>query len=267
MISTLQQFENEHPDGNLSQFLEEAALVSDLDSTDEESSRVLLMTIHSAKGLEFPIVFLCGMEDGVFPGYMSINSGNDEDIEEERRLAYVAITRAKDILYISAARGRMVRGETSYNPVSRFVREIPEELLSEDGDDTKGYLDYSRSRASEPERYASIPKSVDIEKAAASGLFKKNAMAALGSESRKKPVFERKQEPAKLSQKDVLKKAGEMKFGKPDYEVGDRVLHIKFGEGTVLAIEKAARDYQVTVNFDVAGQKIMYAGFAKLQKL
>lgn len=266
MISTLQQFENDHPDGTLSQFLEDVALVSDLDNADDESSRVLLMTIHSAKGLEFPIVFLCGMEDGVFPGYMSINSGNDEDIEEERRLAYVAITRAKDILFISAARGRMVRGETSYNPVSRFVREIPEELLSADTDDTKGYLDYSRSRASEPERYASIPKSVDIEKAAASGLFKKNAMAALGGESKSRPVYEKKQETVKASQPVVLKKAGEMKFGKPDYEVGDRVRHVKFGEGTVLAIEKGARDYQVTVNFDAAGQKIMYAGFAKLQK-
>ena len=130
LLNRMASFEEERPGATLSEFLEDVALVSDLDNADQETSRVLLMTVHSAKGLEFPRVWLCGMEDGIFPGYMTINSDNRDDMEEERRLVYVAITRAKDILTITAAKSRMIRGETQYNAVSRFVDEIPEELLS-----------------------------------------------------------------------------------------------------------------------------------------
>ncbi|MBP5195017.1 MAG: ATP-binding domain-containing protein, partial [Lachnospiraceae bacterium] len=249
LINTLRQFEDDEPEGTLSQFLEDAALVSDLDSADEDTSRVMLMTVHSAKGLEFPRVFLCGMEDGVFPGYMSINSDDPDDIEEERRLAYVAITRAQDVLYISSARARMVRGETQYNPVSRFIKEIPEEMLERgpSGNIIGGRTSYKSSyRSSMPER-----KIVDDGKPQAP-IFKKNARALMASGG--------------LSG-SVIQKGAALAGTKPDYEVGDRVMHLKFGEGEVLAIEKGPRDYQVTVNFDNAGQKIMYAAFAKLEKM
>ena len=249
LINTLRQFEDDEPEGTLSQFLEDAALVSDLDSADEDTSRVMLMTVHSAKGLEFPRVFLCGMEDGVFPGYMSINSDDPDDIEEERRLAYVAITRAQDVLYISSARARMVRGETQYNPVSRFIKEIPEEMLERgpSGNIIGGRTSYKSSyRSSMPER-----KIADDGKPQAP-IFKKNARALMASGG--------------LSG-SVIQKGAALAGTKPDYEVGDRVMHLKFGEGEVLAIEKGPRDYQVTVNFDNAGQKIMYAAFAKLEKM
>ena len=118
-----------HEEPSLTEFLEEVALVADIDNVDGDDNRVLLMTLHSAKGLEFSNVYLAGMEDGLFPGYMAANSDDISDLEEERRLAYVGITRAKDELTLTCARMRMIRGETQYNPVSRFVAEIPVELL------------------------------------------------------------------------------------------------------------------------------------------
>ena len=239
-ITKIQLYEDENPEGTLSEFLEEVALVSDLDSVEEDVSRVLLMTVHSAKGLEFPVVFLSGMEDGVFPSYMSINSGQDEDIEEERRLAYVAITRAKDLLMISAARARMVRGETQYNAVSRFVKEIPPEYLKGEVPVQKVRLDEVHSQGSE-----------------ARAFFKENPYQT------RKAQFQDTFVPKKV----VLSKGSEMASEKPDYQPGDRVVHIKFGEGTVVAMEKMPRDYQVTVRFDSVGQKIMYAAFAKLKKI
>lgn len=121
----------EHP--NLEELLEEIALVSDVDSLNSSDDKVVLMTIHSAKGLEFPYVFLCGMEDGLFPGSMTINSGNPEDLEEERRLCYVGITRAKERLFLSSSRQRMMHGSNSYNPISRFIKEIPQELMDMGG--------------------------------------------------------------------------------------------------------------------------------------
>lgn len=240
LLTKIQLYEDENPEGTLSGFLEEVALISDLDAVDGEDSRVLLMTVHSAKGLEFPAVFLSGMEDGVFPGYMTINSGSEEDIEEERRLAYVAITRAKDILMISAARARMIRGETQYNAVSRFVREIPPEYL-------KGEMPVQRVRQEEI-----LPQG-----SKARDFFREN------------PYHARKPDDGKafVPKKITLSKGSEMVGGKPDYQVGDRVLHIKFGEGTVAAMEQTPRDTQVTVVFDSVGQKIMYAMFAKLKKI
>ena len=129
LVNKVVAYEEDHDEPTLSEFLEEVALVADIDRVDEESDRVLLMTLHSAKGLEFSQVYLAGMEDGVFPGYMSITSDDPLEIEEERRLAYVGITRAKEQLTLTCAKQRMTRGETQYNPVSRFVREIPPLLL------------------------------------------------------------------------------------------------------------------------------------------
>ena len=129
LLSKAVAYERAHEEANLSEFLEEVALVADIDQVEGDNNKVLLMTLHSAKGLEFPHVYLAGMEDGVFPSYMTIVSDSPEDVEEERRLAYVGITRAKDDLTITCARQRMIRGETQYNPVSRFVKEIPPMLL------------------------------------------------------------------------------------------------------------------------------------------
>ncbi len=252
-ISRIASFEEENPEGTLSQLLEEIALVSDLDDADSESSRVLLMTVHSAKGLEFPRVWLCGMEDGVFPGYLTINSENREDMEEERRLAYVAITRAKDVLNISAARSRMTRGETHCNPVSRFVEEIPSQLLDRDDG---GVSSFSKSDLFD-------------EGAAARRRFRENPFGHSDDDlplggfipPKKKVQLAQPKAPVQLS------KVVEMSFSEPDYRVGDRVRHVKYGDGSVLAIEKGPRDYQVTVLFDEMGQKVMYAAFAKLQKI
>ena len=138
LISKIADYEETAEEPTLSGFLEEVALVSDLDEAGEDKDRVLLMTLHSAKGLEFPHVYLTGMEDGIFPSYMAINSGDEEAEEEERRLAYVGITRAKDDLTLTCSRSRLLRGEVQYNPPSRFLEEIPEELF-DDGTDAVSY--------------------------------------------------------------------------------------------------------------------------------
>jgi len=200
----------------------------------QDDNKVLLMTIHSAKGLEFSQVYLAGMEDGVFPSYMTITSDDPSEIEEERRLAYVAITRAKDDLTITRAAKRMVRGETQYNPVSRFVKEIPPLLL--DGNQSN-HSSYSNHVSEKPK---AIPR-------------KKETPAA------NKPYI--------AKSLDALTKGMPTTQGSLSYTTGDRVRHIKYGEGTVLKIEQDVRDYKITVAFDSAGQKIMYAAFAKLQKI
>ncbi len=222
----------------LSGFLEEVALVADIDSVDETQDYVVLMTLHSAKGLEFPQVYLAGMEDGLFPSYMSICSDNSmEEIEEERRLCYVGITRAKERLSISCAKQRMIRGETQYNKVSRFVKEIPAEFLA-------GEIQKER----EPEKY----KPTMSQFARQAFRAKPMAMSQSGG---------MRQTP---SAKDFGKSADNRKLS---YDVGDRVKHMKFGEGTVKQIVSGGRDHEVTVEFDGAGVKKMFAAFAKLQKL
>ncbi len=218
-------------------FLEEVALVADIDSLDENSDYVVLMTLHSAKGLEFPHVYLAGLEDGLFPSYMSITSDDLEDIEEERRLCYVGITRAEEELTLTCARRRMVRGETQYNRMSRFLKEIPVELVST-----------GETFAGETE---------DAQKELQKEQQKRNAY------TQAKQAFQTKVYAAAKPAKQ---------FGSPsgsslDYEVGDRVRHVKFGEGTVTGIIEGGRDYEVTVDFDGPGTKKMFAAFAKLQKI
>jgi DNA helicase-2/ATP-dependent DNA helicase PcrA len=217
--------------------LEEVALVADIDSLDGDTDYVVLMTLHSAKGLEFPNVFLAGMEDGLFPSYMSITSDDAvSEIEEERRLAYVGITRAKEHLTITSARMRMVRGETQFNKVSRFVKEIPPQLL--------------RGEIFEPRR---TQKAQDEELPFVSSFQKaKKAFRA--------PVY-----TPVSNQRDFSGNAA--KNGALSYQVGDRVRHMKFGDGQVMAIVEGGRDYEVTVDFDKSGTKKMFASFAKLKKL
>ncbi len=213
----------------LSGFLEEVALVADIDSLEEDKDYVVLMTLHSAKGLEFPNVYLTGMEDGIFPSYMTITADDPSEVEEERRLCYVGITRAEKELTLTCARRRMIRGETQFNKMSRFLKEVPMYLLS-----TGAVFEQSKT----------------IE-----NKLKENAY------QQAKQAFKTKafSVPAK-------------QFGSPsgkglDYKEGDRVKHMKFGEGTVISIVQGGRDFEVTVDFDGPGVKKMFAMFAKLQKV
>ena len=236
LISKAVQYEETVDEPSLSGFLEEVALVADIDNLDENNDMVSLMTIHSAKGLEFPIVYLAGMEDGLFPSYMSISTGDESDIEEERRLCYVGITRAKETLIMSAARMRTVRGETQMNRTSRFVREIPKELLAESAQMLKKNSEYSSITGKD---HMELP--VRKRGQVAFNYYQREAIS--------NTVFDKKTDSA------------------PDYVVGDRVRHIKFGEGTVADMINGGRDYEVTVDFDTAGRKKMFAGFAKLVKI
>lgn len=218
--------EDEKP--TLSGFLEEVALVADIDSLDEAQDYVILMTLHSAKGLEFPRVYLAGMEDGLFPSYMTITSDDNEDLEEERRLCYVGITRAEKELTVSCARRRMIRGETQYNKTSRFLKEIPSELM-ENGNTFEEDVEMPTQNAYFQAKQAFKQKAFTTGKTA--------------------------------KQFAVSKEKG------LDYTVGDRVRHIKFGEGLVTDVTEGGRDFEVTVQFDSAGVKKMFASFARLQKI
>lgn len=232
LISKAVTYEESEEEPTLSGFLEEVALVADIDSVDETQDYVVLMTLHSAKGLEFPQVYLAGMEDGLFPGFGAICAENPTaEIEEERRLAYVGITRAKERLSISCARMRMIRGETQYNKVSRFVKEIPRELLA-------GTI--------QKEKMPDIPKP---------SMMAKNAFSAKPMALRRTGVPE-----ARNFGNSAMKK-------QLDYAVGDTVSHLKFGTGVVKQIIDGGRDYEVTVDFSGVGVKKMFASFAKLKKL
>ena len=220
----------DYEDGELSLFLEEVSLVADIDRMDENTDRITLMTLHGAKGLEFDTVYLAGMEEGLFPSAMSSNSR--EDLEEERRLAYVGITRAKKNLILTSAKQRMINGETRYSLLSRFVSEIPRDLLN------KHVLDSEK-------KYTQKTYSYD---------------EALPWENKAKPD----------NVKNTLNFGKQFKVERPkslDYKVGDTVKHIKFGIGKVLEIVDGEKDFEVKVNFEKFGIKKMYAGFAKLAKV
>ena len=225
LLSKVTAYEESAETPTLSGFLEEVALVADIDNLEADSNCVVLMTLHSAKGLEFPYVYMVGMEDGIFPSYMSLDAENpEEEIEEERRLCYVGITRSKKELMITAAQQRMIRGQTMYNNISRFVREIPQECMNHVG---------KKEKQTERQKQATYIQA--------------------RNNFRAKP-FEPKQ--------FTVKKASSL-----EYSEGDRVRHIKFGEGTVLEITEGGKDYEVRVDFDSAGVKRMFASFAKLRKI
>jgi DNA helicase-2/ATP-dependent DNA helicase PcrA len=258
----------------LAEFLEEVALVAEIDNLDEDSSYVVLMTVHSSKGLEFPNVFLCGMEDGLFPGYMSIMADDKDELEEERRLCYVAITRAMKNLTISYAKKRMVRGEMQYNIVSRFVKEIPSTLVNsknvtdrvaagyEKKPSFSGFGGYEGSlNYGGGSGYMGSSSSGTSRAYGGSRQFAASQHQSAYKTMAKKPAYGTPSRQPGFGKQFVVTKAD------IDYGVGDRVKHLKFGEGTVLGVEDGPRDYQVTVQFDTAGQKVMMASFAKLKKL
>lgn len=264
--------DSEHP--TLDEFLEQVALVADIDNVDDTEDRVTLMTLHSAKGLEFPKVYLVGMEDGLFPGMMSIMSDDKTEMEEERRLCYVGITRAKKELVLTASRQRMINGETRWSKPSRFINEIPPNLLDTDKlqpafgkskqDDPGDFgLPWDQGSKSGVSRFGmgyNAYASKTTSPSGNSGAGYKNAKnfgtGGFGSsmqslEPKKKPGF---------GKTFTVQKAASLA-----YKEGDRVKHAKFGEGTVKEIIDGARDYEVTVEFDKGGQKKMLAGFAKLE--
>ena len=231
LISKVVDYEQNADEPTLNGFLEDVALVADIDSLDESVPQVVMMTLHAAKGLEFPNVYLSGMEDGLFPSFMSITAGGDDsEIEEERRLCYVGITRAMKRLTMTGAKTRMVRGETHYSPISRFVKEIPNDYLEGNTWEPK------------PRNYMDAPVDAAPKKSMKG--------APLAAQTYKKQSF-----GTKIAKNDL------------DYTVGDRVRHMRFGEGEVVDINEGGRDYEVTVEFDTAGRKKMFASFAKLQKL
>ena len=240
-------YEDETDEASLSMFLQEVSLVADIDALTDLQDYVVLMTLHSAKGLEFDTVFLSGMEDGLFPGYVSIMSTDPNELEEERRLCYVGITRAQKELFLTAAQQRMVQGETRTSPVSRFVKEIPKNLID-------GYVPRSRAEreadSMQTGAFGSKYSRGSQITSAGSRSGEKKAVHAVGSSDVYRMKKPQKAEPGTLS-----------------YDVGDRVKHFKFGEGKVLSIADGGRDYEVTVAFDKAGTKKMFAGFAKLEKI
>ena len=268
--------DSQHP--SLDEFLEQVALVADIDNVDSSEDRVTLMTLHSAKGLEFPKVYLAGMEDGLFPGMMAVSSDDPTDMEEERRLCYVGITRAKKELVITAARKRMTHGETRYCKPSRFVEEIPAELLKEErlepvlgsarGADSFGGASGRFGAGEEGLPWnqpgsgtvSTFGKGYNAYASKTTGFGTANAgfkggKGGLGSGQSfgTNPGF---------GKSFTVQKAASL-----DYKEGDRVHHDRFGDGTVKEIVDGARDYEVTVEFDTGGQRKMMACFAKLKKI
>ena len=274
LITKIAAYEEAHEEPSLSEFLEEVALVADVDKLKEDDNRVLLMTLHSAKGLEFPHVYLAGMEDGIFPSYMTIMDEDPTAIEEERRLAYVGITRAMKDLTLTSARMRMIRGETQYNPVSRFVREIPSNLMdNRPSPAPRKEVAYSEDST---ERLSFKSKPFGMGAKTTETSFLSAGMGATRTANTSsypgKPKAVVKPKATALENKPFIAKgmtsaSNVSSTGSLSYGVGDRVKHMKYGLGTVKNIEPGPRDYQVTVEFDGPGQKVMYAAFAKLKKV
>ncbi len=224
MISNAEEYIDNNPDGTLASYLEEVSLVADIDNYDKDADAVTIMTVHSAKGLEFPVVFIPGLEEGIFPGGQNVF---EEEIEEERRLCYVAITRAREVLVCTCVRERMVFGQTQYNRMSRFVEEIPEE--------------YIKRELSDAEKYA---------------IEQKNAFKPRRRIEMSKEIFKRPEEPGKAKASGVA-----------ILSTGDRVRHITFGEGTLLSAKPMGADILYEIAFDNAGTKKLMATYAKLKKI
>ena len=253
------EFEEEFAENGLAEFLEGITLTTDLDNSDTSEDSVTLMTLHSAKGLEFPAVFLVGIEEGIFPGYKSI--GEEKELEEERRLFYVGITRAKQFLHLTCARRRTIFGSTSYNQVSRFVKEIPKDLLD-------GYEDVVGS-AKKEESF----KESSYKWEYGSNKFGNSSVKTYNIDTYKVPVATSAKETTTVggfsfkSAESFLntlnKKQDNVDVSR--YKEGQRVYHKKFGEGTINKLESEGDDYKVDISFDKSGNKRLMAKFAGLQ--
>ena len=247
------EFEEEMAENSLGEFLESISLTSDIDGMEDEENSVTLMTLHSAKGLEFPVVFLVGLEEGIFPGYKSI--GEIKEIEEERRLFYVGITRAKRYLFLTCAQRRTIFGSTSYNQISRFVKEIPSELL-------QGYEDIEKTDEGEIKdsnygweygtNYSGKVKTFKFEKPEEMYVAKSNTN-----------IGEFKFRSAESFLNSLNKKEKTVDISK--YKEGQRIYHKKFGEGTISKIEEEGEDYKLDIEFDKVGHKRLMAKYAELE--
>lgn len=243
------EFEEEEAENDLNSFLEGITLSSDLDGVDEEQDSVTLMTLHSAKGLEFPVVFLVGMEEGIFPGYKSISE--PKELEEERRLCYVGITRARMYLYITCSKRRTIFGSTSCNPISRFVKEIPTDMLN-------GYEEES----SKPNNFSDSPYEWSYRNKESSQVKSYKIDNSSVITNKKEPAFAFRTAESFLN-KIVTNHQNNVDLSK--YQVGQRVCHKKFGEGTIHTIEKEGEDLKVDIQFDKVGHKRLMAKFANLE--
>ncbi len=235
------EFEEESADNTLSEFLEGITLSSDIDNLEETEDSITLMTLHSAKGLEFPVVFLVGMEEGIFPGYKSI--GEEKEIEEERRLCYVGITRAKQHLFLTHSKQRTVFGSTSCNPASRFLNEIPDELVEKCNEEKE-------------EKITDSPYNWTY------GGQKENILTKVKKET--VPVFQR---TAESFLKSLNQKPANTNVDLSQYGEGVRVFHKKFGEGTISFVEPEGDDLKVDITFDKVGHKRLMAKYANLEVL
>ena len=256
LVSTARTYEESAQTPTLAGFLEDVALVSDIDKYDETADAVVLMTIHSAKGLEFPVVFLPGMEESLFPGYRSVE--DPDELEEERRLAYVAITRAKRKLYITHVHERMLNGSTQYNKLSRFAEEIPPWLLERSdksfaGRDDGDYIGDSFGFGS---RGSGRSYSFGGSGTTGRGTSGKSAFSGTSSgraqSSRGQSIYQTQAKPA------------EKKAAAPAFAVGDRVRHATFGKGEITSVREMGGDTLYEINFDVTGPKKLMASFARL---
>ncbi len=251
--SSILDYEQNSPEDlpSLAGFLEEAALMTDVDNYDGSSETIVLMTMHAAKGLEFPVVFLPGFEDGIFPGRNSLFS--PEEMEEERRLCYVGITRAEEKLYITCAKSRMMFGTTNRNPVSRFLKDIPEELLEEHDLSTFGGYSYSPSEERRPYR----KQASEIISAATQSAQSRSNMPSASASSGGSAM-----ERQKIAAREIGAGVSLVSFA-----VGDAVSHKVFGVGKVVAASPMGNDCLLTIDFETAGTKKLMANFAKLEKI
>ena len=235
LMNKIVQYEEDNNGGSLNDLLEDIALVSDIDTVSDDAEQVLLMTLHSAKGLEFPNVYICGMEETIFPGASAVYGDDPSELEEERRLCYVGITRAMKKLTLTSANQRMRNGEMNFNRPSRFINEIPRHLVKQ----TYGAV-LKPETESKPTEFS-------------------RTKASLYTKDRKNPF---------ANNPYIQKGMGSASpAGAPDYQVGDRVSHTKFGQGIVRSLTKLTNDYEVVIEFDGFGQRKLRSSFAKLTKL
>lgn len=257
LLTVAIEFEEQEADNTLAEFLENITLSSDIDGMENQEDSITLMTLHSAKGLEYPVVFLVGMEEGIFPGYKSI--GEPQALEEERRLFYVGITRAKQYLYLTCAKHRTIFGSTSYNQISRFVQEIPEELL-------EGYAEIVNRGSKEDEfkdsgyRW-SYGKGQTVKTYKMDEEDKKNTAKIL--QENKTSGFQFRTAESFLNSIKQNNQNSDVDLSK--YKVGQRVYHKKFGEGTITKLEQEGNDIKVDLEFDKVGHKRLMAKFAGLE--
>ncbi len=258
LLNVAIEFEEEFAENSLQEFLEGITLSSDLDNMEEQEDTVTLMTLHSAKGLEFPVVFLVGMEEGIFPGYQSMME--PKELEEERRLCYVGITRAKENLFLTCSKQRTVFGSTSYNPTSRFLQEIPEELL-EGYQEAFGEPDNNKNQIFKDSKYTWTYGSKNNGNIKTYKINEKEPVMAASS---KNTGFAFRTAESFLN--NLGKKASSnSNVDLSKYEAGVRVFHKKFGEGTINMVEPEGEDLKVDINFDKAGHKRLMAKFANLE--